>query len=53
MGWWGREGNMLVGKEPLLFLSEPSTLALALQPYQPQKFLFIPSRLEKAFSCMW
>lgn len=36
---------MLVGKEPLLFLSDPSTLALTV----PRKFLFTPSRLEEVF----
>lgn len=42
--WSGgrREDSMLVGKEPLLFLSDPSTSALAVQPCWSQKVSLYP-----------
>lgn len=38
----GREDSMLVGKEPLLFLSDASTSALAVQPCWSQKAFLYP-----------
>jgi len=45
----GREDSMLVGKEPLLFLSDPSTSALAVQPCWSQKASLYPLQAWRGF----